>query len=251
MEIFVEKSRYYRHIVNKISSAKKAADDMVQDIEHPGLEGELRELALKDCIEPFLTQSFKVGTGKVIDTYQVLSDQIDAIIYHSKLVPPIFFSKDLGLFPVESARYTFEVKARLNATQIKDSIKKFKSTRNLRSFPQQQSDGSFVYGGTPTNVLFAFGSDISGSEINRFLKYDTYENPACMVLVVLGKGYWFYSSDDKKWCGVDTSEQADFSEFVYFITGLMNTLSAEESTIRGFVPGGYVNLNSIAKFVEK
>ena len=82
----MEKSRYYRHIVNKISSAKKAADDMVQDIEHPGLEGELRELALKDCIEPFLTQSFKVGTGKVIDTYQVLSDQIDAIVYHSKLV---------------------------------------------------------------------------------------------------------------------------------------------------------------------
>ncbi len=79
----VEESRYYRHILNKITAAKKAADDMAKDIDHPGLEGDLRELALKDCIEPFLTHSFKVGTGKVIDTYQCLSDQIDAVIYHT------------------------------------------------------------------------------------------------------------------------------------------------------------------------
>lgn len=119
----VGESRYYRHILNKITAAKKAADDMATDIEHPGLEGDLRELALKECIEPFLTHSFEVGTGKVIDTYQNLSDQIDAIIYHRKLVPPIFFSKELGLFPVESVRYVFEVKSNLNATQIKDSLK--------------------------------------------------------------------------------------------------------------------------------
>ncbi|WP_157601302.1 DUF6602 domain-containing protein [Psychromonas ossibalaenae] len=79
----MEESRYYRHILNKITAAKKAADDMAKDIDHPGLEGDLRELALKDCIEPFLTHSFKVGTGKVIDTYQCLSDQIDAVIYHT------------------------------------------------------------------------------------------------------------------------------------------------------------------------
>ncbi|WP_140164408.1 DUF6602 domain-containing protein, partial [Vibrio parahaemolyticus] len=69
----MKETRYYRHILNKITAAKQAADAMAIDIDHPGLEGDLRELALKDCIEPFLTHSFKVGTGKVIDTYQNLS----------------------------------------------------------------------------------------------------------------------------------------------------------------------------------
>lgn len=247
----VEESRYYRHILNKITAAKKAADDMASDIDHPGLEGDLRELALKKCIEPFLTHSFNVGTGKVIDTYQKLSDQIDAVIYHTKLVPPIFFSKELGLYPVESVRYVFEVKSKLNSTQIKDSLKKFESIRALKSFPRQQKDGSISHGDLPTNVLFAFGSDISGSEIDRFLKYDTYEYPATVVLVVLGKGYWFYRATEKKWFGTDTSEKNDLSEFVFFMTGFMNTLSQEESTMRGFSPGGYVNLNTTAMPVEK
>ena len=247
----MEETRYYRHILNKITAAKKAADDMAMDIEHPGLEGDLRELALKDCIEPFLTHSFKVGTGKVIDTYQNLSDQIDAVIYHTKLVPPIFFSKELGIYPVESVRYVFEVKSKLNATQIKDSLKKFESVRALKSFPKKQQDGSVTHGGLPANVLFAFGSDISGSEIDRFLKYDSYEYPATVALVVLGKGYWFYYPDEKKWYGADTSEKGDCSEFVFFMTGFMNTLSREESTMRGFSPGGYVDINITAMPVEK
>lgn len=247
----MEESRYYRHILNKITAAKRAADDMAKDIDHPGLEGDLRELALKECIEPFLTHSFQVGTGKLIDTYQKLSDQIDAVIYHRKLVPPIFFSKDLGLYPVESVRYVFEVKSKLNATQIKDSLRKFESVRALKSFPRRQSDGSIAHGGLPANVLFAFGSDITGSEIDRYLKYESYECPATIALVVLGKGYWFYHAGEKKWLGIDTSEKNDLSEFVFFMTGFMNTLSQEESTMRGFSPGGYLNISVTAMPVEK
>lgn len=241
----MEESRYYRYILNKISAAKKAADDMARDINHPGLEGDLRELALKECIEPFLTHSFQVGTGKLIDTYQNLSDQIDAVIYHRKLVPPIFFSKELGLYPVESVRYVFEVKSTLSSIQIKDSLKKFESVRALKSFPRWQQDGNVSHGELPANVLFAFGSDITGSEIDRFLKYDSYEYPATVALVVLGKGYWFYLESEKKWVGIDTSEKKDLSEFVLFMTGFMNTLSREESTMRGFIPGGYVKVDHI------
>lgn len=102
----------------------------------------------------------------------------------------------------------------------------------------------------PANVLFAFDSDIAGSEIDRFLKYETYEYPSTTALIVLGKGYWFYNAARKKWFGTDTSEKGDLSEFVCFMTGFMNTLSAEESTMRGFIPGGYVNLNITAMQVE-
>ena len=247
----LEETRYYRHIQNKISAAKKAADDMASDIDHPGLEGELKELALKECIEPFLTHSFKVGTGKVIDTYQNLSNQIDAVIYHTKLVPPIFFSKELGIYPVESVRYAIEVKSKITATQIKDSLKKFRSIRKLKSFPRQQTDGRITHGSLPATILFAFDSDISGSEIHRFLKYDEYEHSACTALVVLGKGYWFYHKNANSWCGADTSEKKDFSEFVLFMVGFMNTLSQEESTMRGFTPGTYVNASQPITTIKK
>lgn len=237
-------TRFYDFISNKISSAKKNADDLARGVGHHGLEGEIRELALKECIEPFLTHSFRCGTGKIIDLFGKQSDQIDLIVYQTKSAPPILLNRDLGFFPVECCRYAFEIKSTLTATQIKDSIKKFKSLWPLRSYPRRQDDGSITDGGPrPVAVLFAFGSDVSGSEIERFLKYESAEHPACTVLCVLGKGYWFFSNG--QWHGLAVSEDKPNFEFCSFITGFMNTLAAEETTMRGFNPGGYVNLEDM------
>ena len=120
-------TRYYDYIVNKISAAKKTADDLAKEVGHHGLEGQIRELALKECVEPFLTHSFQCSSGKMIDIFQSQSDQIDLIVYQTKAAPPILINKDLGFFPVECCRYAFEVKSTLTASQIKDAIKKFKS----------------------------------------------------------------------------------------------------------------------------
>lgn len=94
---------------------------------------------------------------------QKLSDQIDLVVYHKKVAPPILVNKDLGLYPVECVRYVFEVKSTLTATEVKDANKKFQSVSRLISFPKKQPDGSLKGGGLPSTVLLAFGSDISGS----------------------------------------------------------------------------------------
>lgn len=67
-------TRYYDYIVDKIHAAHRNANSLAKRIEHHGLEGQIREIAVKDCIEPFLTHSFKCGTGKIIDSFERITD---------------------------------------------------------------------------------------------------------------------------------------------------------------------------------
>ncbi len=142
-------TRHFSYIANKIEAAKLRADTLAAGIGHHGIEGDIREIAIRECVEPFLTQSYQCATGKVIDSLENLSDQIDLIIYHKKVAPPILVNRDLGLFPVECVRYVFEVKSRLTATEVKDANKKFRSVSKLVSFPQTQGDGTKKGGGLP------------------------------------------------------------------------------------------------------
>ncbi|THU04608.1 hypothetical protein E9531_04305 [Lampropedia puyangensis] len=239
-------TKHFEYIANKIAAAKHNADSLCSNIGHRGMEGEIRELAVRECVEPFLTQSFSCGTGKVIDTYQSISDQIDLVVYHRKVAPPILISKDLGLFPVECVRYVFEIKSTLTATELKDANKKFRSIRNLKSFPKVDAKGNKTNGGLPATVLFAFGSDIDGSEVERYMKHTKDDWPPCTVLCVIGKGYWVFDTPTQKWHGVDTSNSTiENVEFSMFITGFMNTLAAEETSIRPFYPGAYVNSQEV------
>lgn len=239
-------TKHFDYIANRIASAKRNADSLCTDIGHHGIEGEIREIATRECVEPFLTQSYQCGTGKVIDSQQNISDQIDLVVYHKKVVPPILVSRDLGLYPVECVRYVFEVKTTLTATAIKDANRKFRSVGNLISFPKKHGDGVIRVGNLPTTVLLAFDSDISGSEIERYMKHTEDESPPCTVLCVLGKGYWFYKALTKSWYGEQTPSGAPaYTEFCMFITGFMNTLAGEETTLKPFVPGVYVNVDDI------
>lgn len=239
-------TKYFDYIVNKISAAKLQANSLAAGIRHRGVEGQIREIAIRDCITPFLTQSYQCSSGKIIDSLQNISDQIDLIIYHKKIVPPILINHDLGLFPVECVRYAFEIKTKLTASEIKDANKKFTSVRNLISFPNKQADGSIQRGSLPTTVLFAFDSDLSGSEIDRYLKHSKESPPACIVLCVLGKGYWFYNGGTKHWYGEQvTTASQPYQEFCMFIGGLMNTLSREEASSRPFDPASYIYAEDI------
>lgn len=239
-------TKHFDYIANRIAAAKRNADSLASNIGHQGIAGEIREVAARDCVEPFLTQSYQCGSGKLIDSAQELSDQIDLVVYHRKVAPPILVSRDLGLYPVECVRYVFEVKATLTATEVKDANKKFRSVSRLTSFPKKQPDGSIKGGAMPSTVLLAFGSDISGSELDRYLKHTKGEQPPCTVLCVLGKGYWFFDARTKSWYGQEsTAERPPFTEFCMFITGFMNTLAAEETSIKPFLPGAYVNVDDV------
>lgn len=197
------KTTYFSHIAETIAAAKRKADTLAPRMQHAGLAGDVREIATKNCVQPFLTQSYQCGTGKVIDSRDAISDQIDIIVYHRKVAPPIMLDPRLGFFPIECVRYIFEVKSRLTAPEIRDANKKFTSIARLISFPKPQPDGTFKSGRKPATVLLAFDSDISGSEIERYLKHTEIKPPPCIALCVLGKGYWFWRENE--WYGQETT----------------------------------------------
>lgn len=80
-------SRHAQHILERISSAKNRANVLASQVEHRGIEGQIREIAVKQCIEPFLTQSYSCSAGKVIDSLGNISDQMDLVVYHKKVAP--------------------------------------------------------------------------------------------------------------------------------------------------------------------
>jgi hypothetical protein len=220
--------------------AKFKADVLSSNIEHHGIEGAIREIAVRECIEPFLTQSYQCSSGKVIDTSGNLSSQIDLVIYHKRVVPPILITRELGLFPIESVRYVFEIKSKITAAEIKDSNKKFRSVAALNRNPNV-NDRTGQSGNAITTVLFAFASDIASAELERYPKHTDDEYPPCTVLCVLGKGYWFYDFRKKSWFGDEAhAGSPPFTEFCTFIAGLMNSLAAEEMSLFSFSPGRYV-----------
>lgn len=231
---------HFDFITGLIAAAKAEADKLATHAGHHGLAGEIRELATQKCIEPFLTQSFRCGTGKVIDSLGGKSDQTDVVVYHRKTVAPVMLSSQLGLFPVECVRYVIEVKSTLSATEIKDANAKFRSIANLTSYPKDSANGTKESGPRPITVLFAFSSDIAGDEVERYQKHTNDSFPPCTVLCVLGKGYWWYTNGS--WHGMRcVPATPPFAEYATFVTGLMNTLSAEECTIRPFNPGPYID----------
>jgi hypothetical protein len=231
---------HFDFITDLIAAAKTAADKLACHADHPGLAGEIRELATQKCIDPFLTQSFRCGTGKVIDSLGGKSDQTDIVVFHKKTVAPVLINSQLGLFPIECVKYAFEVKSTLSATEIKNANAKFRTLAKLKSYPKNDKDGAITGGPMPTSVLLAFSSDILGDELERYLRHTEDNVPPCTVLCVLGKGYWWYQNE--KWQGVRcVPNMPQFAEYALFITGLMNTLSKEECSIRPFNPGPYVN----------
>ena len=230
---------FFEHVIKKISQAKERADYLTKDINHPGITGQIREIAVNECITPFLTHSFSCGTGKVIDSLSNTSDQLDLIIYQNTLVPSILIHNELGFFPVECCKYVFEIKSKLTATELKDALKKAYSIFQLKSFPKEVG-GVIQSGNIPITVLFAFDSDLKGCEIQRYLKYDSNIHPLIRVIVVLGKGYWYWGGKGE-WIGVLADDlNESYEEFACFMTGFTNTLAEQELTFKHFSPGKYI-----------
>jgi hypothetical protein len=158
---------YYDLIRQKIAGAVVEAGVAARSLKNSALAGRIREIALRDCVEPYLTHSFRCGTGKMVDTTGHLTKQIDLVVYQTKFAPPLLLGGEIGIFPAECCAYAFEVKSTLTASEIKRAIDTGRSVRQLRPFPRKNAQGEVVYGPPPIMVLFSFGSNITGDELKR------------------------------------------------------------------------------------
>jgi hypothetical protein len=210
-------------------------------IDHNGLVGAAREIAVRKLLDPMLP-GFKTGTGTIITHDDLQSPQIDIVVYDERLISPILLDSVLGLFPLDSCFATIEVKSKLSAEELRNTI------RTARWFEKARL--SHLSGVTdpvtlltqnhdlhaPVRALFAFESDLTGDvskELQRVLKYSEpfpSSRPPIGLICIVGKGAWTFSQNNNAWFHV--SADASHSEVLAFL-GDMVTACQVSRQLRG------------------
>jgi hypothetical protein len=90
---------------------------------HPGVQGQIREILVRELFRPLLPPDIGVGTGQLIDRCNNLSPETDIILFDRRLAPPMMLNESLGLFPIESCLFVVEVKTTLDSGNLKNSHK--------------------------------------------------------------------------------------------------------------------------------
>jgi hypothetical protein len=220
------KSTIFKEIIKVDILTMISESNAINSINHNGLKGYIREKGLSKFITKYLPFEWKVGHGEIQDCNGNSSSETDLLIYNLNILPPALFGADLGIYPIESCKYVFEVKTTSNAKEIKTTIDKFQKLQALK--PIEPTN-------TPIRVYFAYKSDLKNemNELERYKKYDSdfYTNPAIRVICVIGQGYWFYKQDILKgrqiagWMHIEDRE--DYECVSNLIGGIINTLNGD------------------------
>jgi len=210
-------SNHFKISVKSALARYKAA----KGIDHLGLRGKIREILAEDLISPILPPGSAIGNGKIVDTRDNSSPECDIILYHRNILPPLLFDQRTGLFPIEACLYAIEIKSKLTATELDDTINKFQKLWSMKPMRQDTR---------PIPVLFAFETDLSGkqkTEFERYLEHDSngLSQPIVPVICVVGSGYWFFNYPKKEWNYFPSRK--DRQEVLDFIGGVANTISKE------------------------
>lgn len=165
-------------------STLKSDFEVNKDIVHQGVKGGLNESELSSLIKEVIPQKYKISKGIIENAKGEQSNETDFFIYDDEILPP-YIKNDLAFVPVEAVKYVFEVKSTLNSTELKTTIEKFKKYADM--------------GGSAPTVLFAFSSDIQGSELARYMKAEAkfYTCPFIMSLCISNKSYYFKHTEKK------------------------------------------------------
>lgn len=159
-------------------SALKSDFEVNRDVVHQGVKGGLNESELASLIKQVIPQKYKISKGIIENSKSEQSNETDFFIYDDEILPP-YIKNDLAFVPVEAVKYVFEVKSKLNSTELKSSISKFEKYCAM--------------GGRSPTVLFSFTSDFQGSELERYKKNEKkfFTYPSIMSLCVSNKCYYF------------------------------------------------------------
>lgn len=201
-------------------------------LEHPGLIGRAREVFVKELLKPILPPYVELGSGKISDSENHLSSEIDVVIYSAATLPPLLFDVGFGVYPAEACIYAIEVKSVLTADQLRGAIEKHRQLKQLIYLPSALNKIYQPIGPPSAAVipaLFAFGSDLASEgkgELARYRELDPEAdtNPAIPVLCVAGRGYWWFKPSEpaEKW--INHLPNEDSEEIIDFLGGVANTI---------------------------
>ena len=199
-------NRVYRDLLFNLAERAVRDASSISGLLHSGLKGQLRELFVRELLEPMMPKEYVVGSGNIISSYDDISRQIDVVVCDRRILPPILYESALGMFPIESALMTIEVKSKLNACRLKSSHASAEAVAKFQHQPPIIKTGSGVEAKYEPDVnykpehvipyLFAFSSDLEGegkTELERYIELIGEGEPTLRGICVLGRGFWFWS----------------------------------------------------------
>lgn len=186
---------------NKINKA--LADARIsRRVDHPYLEGHLKETFVSNLIGPLLNANYSLGSGKVTDYKGAKSKEIDVLIFSNSILPPFFFrvEEKIKVYPIESVLKCIEVKSILNKQNLELTYSKCKYLEdNLTLTSGYFDDFDIPLPHIFTRhkyEIFAYGCNIKSNFKDYFLKiYKKIDplwdvDPLITSVCVAGKG-WF------------------------------------------------------------
>ena len=212
----------YRDLVFARAAQAVDAARATQSITNGGLKGSLREIVVRDLLEPLLPPEYVVGSGQIISAWAKTSGQTHIVVCDRRVLPPVLFRHADGVFPIETVIATVEVKSRLDATELKAAHDAAGKIARLSHAPPvgeaRHSSGRGIEHVIP--FLFAFGTDLSRggkTELERYEELCRGNAPALRTLCVVERGCWVW---DAAWS--DFACAGTYGEVVALAAALVN-----------------------------
>ncbi len=129
--------------------------------------GSAREFFIKRVLKSILPPTIHIGSGKIVDSKDNSSKQVDIIIYDSRF--PFFeIETGIGNYLCEGVIATIEVKSTLNEKELINSLNNSKSILELSInvlFSQNiKITRELTYRNLPASYIFAYNSKLNQSK---------------------------------------------------------------------------------------
>ena len=196
-------------------------------LSHGTLLGAIREGVIRDILEGFLPLSVEIGTGQVIDSLGVSSNQLDIIIAESN-APAFRFEGGVSAFLYETVLATIEVKSMLYHDKLHEALDNCKSVKDLTYLMHSRGKGNQVFA-----EAFKWVDSVGGlEEIERKILSPSVSNPiGCpkdIWQILHFIRYWLHwtNGDLRRLETVqrltEILETADFDFFVHLLQSVLN-----------------------------
>lgn len=196
-------------------------------LDHGTLLGTIREGVIRDILKGFLPLSVEIGTGQVIDSLGVSSNQIDIVITESN-APAFRFEGGVSAFLYETVLATIEVKSILHRDKLHEALDNSKSVKDLTYLMHSRGKGKQIFAEAFTWVDSAGGLE----EIERKISSPSLSNPiGCpedIWQILHFVRYWLHwTNGDFRSLetfprSTEILETADFDFFVHLLQFVLN-----------------------------
>jgi len=228
----------YRDLIKARVDSAIASSKALTKINHAGLKGLLREILIRDLLQPVIPPFAGIGQGILIDAYNTQSKQQDVVIYDRSIIPSMLLDRANGLIPIEAAIAAIEVKTEVNITAIETTQESASGLINLKHSGGVKNPEHVI------PFLFGFSSDLTTGieeELSRYkTKYSSSTGPAIRGICIIEKGYaWFNQNNGWKTVPAD----ADHIEVITFLAQLFDLYGRVINTRGKPLLSGYLLVN--------